>query len=109
MEALTRLLMDAGIEVIYSGLPAWPAAEQIGNALHIKAKLISRKPEVMDDLVRRLHTEHTGQRVLIFAGNTVRNHIAKAYNIKDIWKRSENLIVIVPRSHEEPVVIKMRW
>jgi hypothetical protein len=69
--------MDASIEVIYSGLPGWPAAEQIGKALHIKAKLISNQLEVMEDLVRRLRTEHTGQRVLIVAGNTVRNHIAK--------------------------------
>ncbi len=71
VEALTHLLLDAGTEAIYSGLPAWPAAEQIGTELNIKANFISRKLEVTDDIVRRLRTEHTGRRVLIVAGNTV--------------------------------------
>jgi hypothetical protein len=55
----------------------------------------------MDDIVRRLRTKHMGQRVLIVAGNTVRNHIAKSYGGKDNWKlRHDNLIVIVPRGSD---------
>ena len=112
VEALTRLIMDAGIDVIYSSKApvGRRTAEPIEKALNIKSNLISPQLEVMDDLVRRLRTEHMGHRVLIVSGNTIRGHIAKAYSVKDIWKlRSDNLIVIVPRGREEPLVIKMRW
>ncbi len=112
VKALARLLMDAGIDVIYSSSISVGrrTAEPIEKALNIKSNLISPQLEVMDDLVRRLRTEHMGHRVIIVAGNTIRGHIAKAYGVKDIWKfRSDNLIVIVPRSGSEPLVIKMRW
>ncbi len=112
VEVLARLLMDAGIDVIYSSSisSGRRTAEPIEKALNIKSNLISPQLEVMDDLVRRLPTEHMGHRVIIVAGNTIRGHIAKAYGVKDIWKfRSDNLIVIVPRSGSEPIVIKMRW
>ncbi len=112
VEALARLLMDSGIDVIYSSSISTGrrTAEPIEKALNIKNNLISPQLEVMDDLVRTLRTEHMSHRVLIVAGNTIRGHIAKAYSVKDIWKlRSDNLIVIVPRSGSEPLVIKMRW
>ena len=112
VEALARLLMDAGIDVIYSSSISTGrrTAEPIEKALNIKSNLFSPRLEVMDDLVRRLRTEHMGHRVLIVSGNTIRGHIAKAYSVKDIWKlRSDNLIVIVPRGREEPLAIRMRW
>ncbi len=112
VEALTRLIMDAGIDVIYSSKApvGRRTAEPIEKALNIKSNLFSPRLEVIDDIIRRLRIEHMGHRVLIVTGNWIRDHIAKAYGVKDFWKlRSDNLIVIVPRGREKPLLIRMRW
>ena len=112
VEALARLLMDAGIDVIYSSSISTGrrTAEPIEKALNIKSNLFSPRLEVIDDIIRRLRIEHMGHRVLIVTGNWIRDHIAKAYGVKDFWKlRSDNLIVIVPRGREKPLLIRMRW
>ncbi len=111
-KALARILMAADIDVIYSFDPPYVVltAEPTAKALNIKTSILRFEYEVVDDLIRRLHTEHMGHRVLIVTGSWIRDHIAKAYGVKDVWKlRSDNLIVIVPRSREKPLLIRMRW
>ena len=66
-KALARILMDAGIDVIYSfDRPhVVLTAEPTAKALDIKVNILRWEYEIVDDLIRRLPTQHAKRRVLI--------------------------------------------
>ena len=113
VKALAHQLMDAGIDVIYSfdGTSSQRTAEPIVKALNIKSNILARRAGVIDNLVRRLRTEHMDQRVFIVTGTESSRHILKAFGLSQYsWKaRTDNLLVIVPRGRKEPLVIRRRW
>ncbi len=112
-KALARILMDADIDVIYSFDPPYVVltAEPTAKALDIKVNILRWEYEEVDDLIRRLPTQHAKHRVLIVTAPSPRARILKGLGLTEkAWKaRSDNLYVIVPRSGSEPLVIKMRW
>ena len=111
-KALARLLKDADIDVIYSFDRPYVVltAEPTAKALNIKTNILRFEYEVVDDLIRRLPTQHAKHRVLIVTGPSAREHILRSLGLTEVWKaRIDNLYVIVPGSGSEPLVIKMRW
>jgi broad specificity phosphatase PhoE len=119
VEALARTLEDAGIDVVYAidRGSAVRTAQPIAKALNIKVNTIPYDAAAIDDWTRRLPAEHAKQRVLVatFGAGPMTGEgqrILKGLGVPDeeIWaRRSDNLLVIVPRSGKEPLVIKMRW
>ncbi len=112
-KALARMLMDAGIDVIYSfeATHIVLTAEPTAKALNIKTNILRLEYEVVNDLIRRLPTQHAKQRVLIVTGPWSRERILRGLGLTEkAWKaRRDNLYVILPRSGGEPLFIKMRW
>jgi hypothetical protein len=68
-EALARLLMDADIDVIYAFDRGFliKTAEPTAKVLKKKVNILPLSFDAMDDLVRRLRTQHASQRVFIVA------------------------------------------
>ena len=118
-QTLSRMLMDAYIDVSYAMDHSSPVqtAELVAKTLNIAVNKISWNPAAIDDWVRRLPTEYANQRVLVVTGGPGPMtgeglRILKGLGVsdKDIWsRRSDHLMVIVPRGGGEPLVIKMRW
>ncbi len=110
---LARILMDAGIDVIYSFERSHvvQTAEPTAKALKIKINILRFEIEAMDDLVRRLPTQHGKDRVLVVTGPPSRERIFRGLGLdEEVWKaRTDNLYIIIPRLPQEPLVIKMRW
>jgi Histidine phosphatase superfamily (branch 1) len=121
-EALARMLTDANIDAIYaidtSGRgPAVQTAEPTAKALKMKVNKIPRNPSAIDDWIHSLPTEHAKQRVLLVTvgpgtmpGEGLRFLKGLGVPDQEIWaRRSDHLMVILPKDSEEPLVIKMRW
>jgi len=114
-KALAHQLMDAGIDVIYTfgAASLQRTAEPIAKALNIKTIILTSRVGELDNLVRRLRTEHMDQRVFIVSGTVALRNILKAFGLSPSqysWKvRTDNLLVIVPSGRKEPLVIRTRW
>ncbi len=118
-EALARILRDAGIDVIYT-IGRSLAAQTAGptaKTLNLRVNNLPRNHAAIDDLIRRLPTEHAGKRVLIITvgpgpmpGEGLPLLKGLGVSDQDIWsRRSDHLMVIIPDEGKEPLVIKMRW
>jgi hypothetical protein len=110
---LANLLKDADIKVIYSFERPYvvQTAEPVAKALNIQVNILPFQIEAMDDLVRRLPTQHAKDRVLVVTGPPSRERILEGLGLtEETWKtRTDNLFVILPNERQKPLVIKMRW
>ncbi len=113
-KALARVLMDADIDVIYAFDRGFliQTAEPTAKMLNKKVNILPLSLDAMDDLVRRLRTQHASQRVFVVGGPTPSNYIFEAFGVKDSENptvRADTLYVIAPRERGETLLIKMRW
>ncbi|MFQ5684531.1 MAG: histidine phosphatase family protein [Candidatus Binatia bacterium] len=113
-KALARMLIDAGIDVIYSTKTSWvvQTAEPTAKALNITINNHPSHEKAVDDLVRRLRTQHAKDRVFIAAALPTMQQILRGFGFTDLEvlsARKDTLFVIIPRSGSEPQVIKLRW
>jgi Histidine phosphatase superfamily (branch 1) len=112
-ESLARMLRDADIDVIYSFERPYvvQTAEPTAKALNMKVNILPFQIEAMDDLVRRLPTQHAKDRILVVTGPPSMSFILTHLGLEEeVWKAlSNNLYVILPQEGEKPLVIKMRW
>ncbi len=110
---LADVLKDAGIDVIFVSKTKRTAqtAEPVEKALNVKVKVHPRKD--VDGLITRLHNEHAHDRVLIIGHSRTVPKLLKAlgYPVKVKIARSEydSLFVIVPKSGDEPSVLRLRY
>ena len=113
-EALARVLMDADIDLIYAFDRGYliRTAEPTAKMLNKKVNILPLSLDAMDDLVRRLRTQHASQRVFVVGGLTPSNYIFEAFGVKDSENPTvlaDKLYVIAPRERGETLLIKMRW
>jgi hypothetical protein len=112
-ESLARMLLDADIDVIYSFERPYvvQTAEPTAKALNMKVNILPFQIKAMDDLVRRLPTQHANDRVLVVTGPPSMSFILTHLGLKEEVSKalSNNLYVILPQEAEKPLVIKMRW
>jgi hypothetical protein len=115
-KALASMLIDAGIDVIYSAAFPWvmQTAEPTAKALNIKINILPlRNVEAkLDGLLERLLTQKAKGRVFMALGLPGMHHIVRSLGLPDeeVYKaRENNLCIIIPRPPQEPLLIKMRW
>ncbi len=113
-KALAGMLIDAGIEVIYSTNTPWvvQTAEPTAKALNIKITTHHSSEEAVDDLVRRLPTKHAKDRVFIATALPTMQSILRGFRLTDeeVYSgRTDILYIIIPRLPQKPLVLKMRW
>jgi hypothetical protein len=115
-KALARMLIDAGIDVIYSAALPWvvQTAEPTAKALNIKINVLPLRntKDKIDDVVRPLLTQHAKGRVFMALGSPGIQHILGSLGLphEEVYRgRTDNLYIIIPRLPQEPLVIKMRW
>ena len=110
---LADVLKDAGIDVIFvtKTKRTTQTGELVEKALNVKVKVHPRKD--IDGLITRLHNEHAHDRVLIIGHSRTVPKLLKAlgYPVKVKIARSEydSLFVIVPKSGDEPSVLRLRY
>jgi hypothetical protein len=119
VHALAGMLMDANIDVIYTIDRPYSVitTEPIAKALNLKVNKIPAQSTAIDDWTRRLPTEHAEKRVLVVTSGAgpmtgEGQRILKGLGVPDkeiLTRRTDQLLVIVPGRHQEPLVIKLRW
>lgn len=112
-EALAAHLAGSRVKAIYvtqyrrTALTAAPSAARLGL---VPVKLHS---DAIDELVRKMRTEHPGDVVLYVGHNNSVGKIAKAYGHPEAFvldhKEYDNLFVLVPRPGRPPALLRLKF
>jgi hypothetical protein len=112
-EALSAILRDAEIDVIYTSeyRRTKQTGEAIAQALEIPLETMPKYD--VADLVTRLHTQHAVDTVLIVSHSGVIPRILREFGYSQYVTISkadyDNLFIIVPRVDMPPLVLRLRY
>jgi broad specificity phosphatase PhoE len=112
-KTLARALRDAEISAVY--VSQYRRTLQTAQPLleHLNLKPVSIRADDIANLVLKIRADNAGQVVLVVGHSDTVPDIVRAFGYLDPVKvdssEFDNLFIVVPRSGEKPVLIRLRY
>jgi broad specificity phosphatase PhoE len=112
-KALASMLKDAGINAILTTerRRAIQTAEPVARSLNMESKRLPLRD--LDGLISRLRTQHAQDRVLVVSHSLVLPRLLKALGhpaeVTIAPKEYDNVFVIIPKSRDSPMILRLRY